>query len=734
MEQKSKYEIEIEKFRHVFSEIKNKRVAIYGMGRRSATLLPGITDFNIVGVLDRDESNVGKELCGIKVISIKDVSTDADVIIINSDPSNYEIIYKRIAKDVIVPVYYADGRLACLSDKDTSYEQNEYWQSSYQELKDKIDKVEIVSFDIFDTLIMRKIFSPEDVFRLLEEKVRVELKLDCEIANVRAQAASMCGSYATINEIYQYIKQQTNLIDKNIIDIMQLEKDIDIDLCITRRDIADLYEYCLTCGKEVYLISDMYYTLQDIKRILDKCGVKVPDDEHIWISCEKKADKVSGSLWEKYSKLVSKDIRCLHIGDNKTGDAKNPVIYGIDSYYIMSAKDMLMKSSILELASSVNTVSDSICLGLVAAKLFNSPFALCSTNGKVSYDDSEIYGYCVYGPLLEKFLIWLYYNSRKDGIDKLLFFARDGYFLEKDYKVVSELLNDGYEQDWCYLPISRRLIYMATMENEDDFKRVVAFPYVGTFAEYMKSRFGIIVTEVTSEYNNRQINAVGDSKDILEWIQPYKDEIIKKAKRERENYLRYLKTDGDMQKGLTYGTVDLGYYGTNQYYLQRLTGIKTKGYCFYACLGKDNVYISDISMTGCFQYGDDYTAEKSIVRKKNMYIETFITAPHGMISYIDNQGKMICKPDGKSQEYFDIKEKVNCGAVDFIVNYINIYKAVLAVNSKEHKKLMQDRRESLEDNLFCNVLNGICNVSNDILEGFYFDNDFVGGKEIKLEI
>ena len=52
MEQKSKYEIEIENFRHIFLDMKNKRVAIYGMGRRSATLLPGITDFNIVGVLD----------------------------------------------------------------------------------------------------------------------------------------------------------------------------------------------------------------------------------------------------------------------------------------------------------------------------------------------------------------------------------------------------------------------------------------------------------------------------------------------------------------------------------------------------------------------------------------------------------------------------------------------------------------------------------------------------------
>lgn len=714
MEQKSKYDIEIENFRHNFRSIKNKRIAIYGMGRRSATLLPGITDFNITGILDRDESNVGKELCGIKVISIKNVENCVDAIVINSDPSNYEIIYKRIAKDVTVPVYYADGRIAALSDKDTRYEQNEYWKSSYQELKDKIDKADIVSFDIFDTLIMRKVFSPEDVFRLLGEEVRAELKLDCEIASIRAQAAQ-CGAYATINEIYGYIKKCTNLTDKNIADIMKLEKDTDIDLCIVRRDIADLYEYCLTCGKEVYFISDMYYTIQDIKRILDKCGVTVPDDEHIWISCEKKADKVSGSLWEEYFKLVGKGNKCLHIGDNKTCDVKNPVRYGIDSYYVMSAKDMLMNSSMAELASDVNTVSDSICLGLVASKLFNSPFALCSTKGKVSFDDSESYGYCVYGPLLEKFLIWLYYKSRKDEIDKLLFFARDGYFLEKDYTMVAELLDDGYEQEWCYLPISRRLIYIATMENEDDFNRVVAFPYVGTFADYMQSRFEIIVTDETSEYNDRQINAVGDSKNILKWIQPYKDKIMEQAKKERKNYLAYLTSDGDMKKELSYGTVDLGYYGTNQYYLQRLTGIKTKGYCFYACLSKDNIYNNEITMDGCFQYGDDYTAEKSIASNKNMYIETFITAPHGMIRYIDDRGNAVCQPDRKSQKNFNVKEKVNCGAVDFINDYISIYKTILAVNCSECIKSMSDRTESLEDILFFNMLNGMCNISRNIL-------------------
>lgn len=733
MKQKSKYDIEIENFRKIFADKKDMRIAIYGLGRRSATLLPGIKDYNVVGLLDRDRSNIGQELCDIKVIAIDNIEDKADIIIINSDPSNYEIIFKRISNMVSIPVYYSDGRLAHIDENDMAYQDNPYWSSSYNDLKRRIDNAQIVSFDIFDTLIMRKIFSPEDVFRLLGNRTK-ELNINTDIGAVRAKISAKCDSCASIDDIYMAIKQETDLSDEVIEDIKTIERDIDEQLCVARNDIAKLYEYCIESGKEVYLISDMYYTLQDIKQLLDKCGLSVIDDRHIWISCEKKKDKISGSMWKEYLTAVGENVKCIHIGDNKIGDIENPAKYGIDSYYVMSGKDMVMNSSISELASHVNTVSDSICLGLVTAKLFNSPFALCSNKGKVSFDNSEVYGYCVYGPLLEKFLIWLYSNSRKDGIDKLLFFARDGYFLEKDYRIVAELLDDGYKQDWCYLPISRRLIYMASMENKEDFKRVVEFPYVGTFADYMKSRFEITVTDETSEYNDRQINAVGDSKNILKWIQPYKEMIMQEAKAERENYLKYLETDGDMQKEICYGTVDLGYYGTNQYYLQRLTDIKAKGYCFYACLSENNVFINDIFMIGCFQYGNDYVAEKSLARKKNMYIETFLTAPYGMIRYIDNQGNMVCEPDGKSQRNFDIKENVNGGAIDFIRDYINIYKSILVADCNEYIKQMQDRTESIEDIIFYNMLNGMCNVSKDILKGFYFDNDFVGGKEIELEI
>ena len=733
MEHNSKYEVEIKRFRHAFANLKDKRIAIYGIGRRSATLLPGIIDYNIVGLLDRDENSIGNELCGIKIIPLKTIEKVADIIIINSDPSNYEIIYRRIKDVISVPIYYADGRKAYIENENTDYEKNEYWKCSYEQLKKKIDDVDIVSFDIFDTIIMRKILSPEDVFRLLGERVATQLGINDNITQVRSIISSKCSACASIDDIYSQMEKFTNLSHTDIVAIKQIEKNIELQLCTVRQDIKMLYDYCIKSGKDVYLLSDMYYEKDDIKSLLGQCGITMPVDEHIWISCERKTDKISGSMWEEYSAEVKKNFKCLHIGDNYEADFEKPSQYGIDSYYVMSAKDMLMHSSLSGIVSHVNTVSDSICLGLVIAKLFNSPFALSSTNGKVYFKQSKTYGYCVYGPLLEKFLIWLYYNSRKDSIDKLLFFARDGFFLERNYSLVSQLLNDDYKQEWCYLPISRRLIYIAAMETESDFKRVISFPFIGTFSEYMKSRFNIEVSDKTRNYNNRQINTVGDCENICEWINLYKEQILVEAEKERKNYINFLEKSGNLNN-IRYGTVDLGYYGTNQYYLQKLTKIKTQGYCFYSCLIDDNVFIKEIAMKGCFQYGYDNLAEKSLAKKKNMHIETFLTAPYGMIKYIDDNGNVVCEADKKNQLNFEIKEDVNSGVQEFISDYISIYKTEIFSLIDKYLKPMEDRKEDLEDYLFYSLLNGMSDVSHDILKEFYFDNDFVGGAEVELEL
>ena len=40
----------------------------------------------------------------------------------------------------------------------------------------------------------------------------------------------------------------------------------------------------------------------------------------------------------------------------------------------------------------------------------------------------------------------------------------------------------------------------------------------------------------------------------------------------------------------------------------------------------------------------------------------------------------------------------------------------------------------LQDEIFFEFLNGKAMVSDDILKGFYFDNDFIGSQEIEVEI
>ena len=57
----------------------------------------------------------------------------------------------------------------------------------------------------------------------------------------------------------------TNLSHTDIVAIKQIEKNIELQLCTVRQDIKMLYDYCIKSGKDVYLLSDMYYEKDDIK-------------------------------------------------------------------------------------------------------------------------------------------------------------------------------------------------------------------------------------------------------------------------------------------------------------------------------------------------------------------------------------------------------------------------------------------------------------------------------------
>ena len=170
--------------------------------------------------------------------------------------------------------------------------------------------------------------------------------------------------------------------------------------------------------------------------------------------------------------------------------------------------------------------------------------------------------------------------------------------------------------------------------------------------------------------------------------------------------------------------VDFSYYGTNQYYFQKLLKKRFDGYYFLACFATNNEYKKTCVMDACFNRPDDPEAEKSFVKNKSAFLESFLTAPYGMIRFIDTSGKMVCEPDKSNQYHFDVKEKVNDGVLEYMHDYLTI----CGISGEDGVT------SSLEAFTYYTFLNQTNFVTEEIKEGFYFDNDMIGSKEVSLEV
>jgi len=76
-------------------------------------------------------------------------------------------------------------------------------------------------------------------------------------------------------------------------------------------------------------------------------------------------------------------------------------------------------------------------------------------------------GYQCLGPLLVGFCQWLKNNSESKNIDELLFFARDGYIIQKAYNILFP------NSPSSYICISRRSVTVPQLVTSENWKDVV---------------------------------------------------------------------------------------------------------------------------------------------------------------------------------------------------------------------------------------------------------------------
>ena len=711
------FELERTRFAMNFANYKDKKIVLYGIGRRTATLTEQTMGFHFVGLMDRDQANIGKKMYGLPIFSLKEAEENADMIIINAPVTYWNVIYGRI-KNSKIPVFFTNGKRAEIKN-DIYDKNNPYWDKSLENFEETLFKYDVITFDMFDTLIVRKVLRPEDVFEIIREKIDEQnIQFPYDYVAVRNQALNnmedLCYSF---DELYWKIQEITGISDEAIVRIKEIELNVEKSLIAPRKVVIDICNKMIKSGKDIYVISDMYFPAYILHKFLFQAGLVI-DVKKIIVSSEKGCSKRQGRIWKYFSENILCGRNAIHVGDDIEGDIRMPARFGINTYYIMSVTQMLCNSSIKELYNMVTNIKESLLVGAVVSQLFHNPFALCASRGKVRFFSEQMWGYCIWGPVIFSFVQWLAEQSKIYKISRFVFFARDGYLIQKDYDYYCTLLKNNLPKS-DYLYVSRRIAYIAAITDEKSFKEWLEFPYIGKFGDFMESRFSVAISP-DNEFFDFQIQMPNDKNKILMWLQPYKENIKDEIAKEREDYIRYLR---GKQLEDSFAIVDIGYNGNTQRKLGNILKKTIIGFYFYNDLSAENECNKQNKLIPCFQSSTDLMAEKSFLFKYPLLLESMFTAPYGVIVKVDKCGHKVCSKKEKNQEYFTQRLFINEGIQKFIKDIMNLFNKCGIKNSLGE--------ELFVDYMF-GVIFGNSALISEIEDYFYWDDIIVQKRENKI--
>ena len=242
---------------------------------------------------------------------------------------------------------------------------------SYDGLKRLIGEYEAISFDIFDTLVMRTVYFNRDVFRIVAQKYQKEVPNFYEL-RVEAEYNLSRTRYPYMEEIYAYIAKECGIDQALATEIMHYEIEVETQVIVPRKEMVEIFNYSKQIGKRVYIVSDMYMHKEDLERIINNIGIV--DYDKILVSCEYDTSKPQ-RLFECYKQEVPADSY-LHIGDSFACDIAPSAKLGIDSFRLKMSSEIWEEAG-NKPSEELETRTEQ---AQYIAKELNSPFSIEKCN------------------------------------------------------------------------------------------------------------------------------------------------------------------------------------------------------------------------------------------------------------------------------------------------------------------------------------------------------------------
>lgn len=314
----------------------------------------------------------------------------------------------------------------------------------------------LVSFDIFDTTLLRSCGTEDNVFALLANSVLGDDASEAFVTefirirkNAELKAKKELGKKeSTTADIYSFadFSAITDVVPK---DILAKEYGLQCAVLYPRKSTLEIIRQHREKGDLICFISDMHLPASVIKKSLERYGILLPQDQ-LFVSSEVGMTKASGELFDYVRGKYSGIARWEHYGDNPVSDYSSPKRKGIKAHLVHLAR------------TPYYTLEFQVCqyghpIGW-KTRLQAIQKILCENNdGAYSSLISEISA-----PLFVSYVYEIMKDATVRNIKHLYFFSRDGYAF---YQIAQQFAGVFPDLGLHYLYVSRRTLYLPSIDS-----------------------------------------------------------------------------------------------------------------------------------------------------------------------------------------------------------------------------------------------------------------------------
>jgi len=515
----------------------------------------------------------------------------------------------------------------------------------------QIKKAELLSIDLFDTLLTRTFAQPTDLFYALEKKLKLHMEERGERFNHFAKARIESEfqlrkekgfkQEVTLDEIYARLQSNMTLSKAQAQAIQKMELELEEQSIIPIKQVIDIIrDFKKTLKLNVILVSDTYFSEKFISKILKNNGLEGLCDR-LYLSSTHNFLKSTGSMFQLIKKKENiPGKKWMHIGDNKDSDYNIPKRLGIKAAWFNES--LLTRYERNYFNDPRYHYSRSTIAGLMKQARFQCPYK--NENEKIIWDTTIN----VSAPLIIAYVHWCLGRAKALGLTRLYFMARDGQIMYKIANILNRIFHLSLQ--FHYLYVSRQsLLFPAMKELDNESLEWILAPTSIITPRIILNRINIEPEEikhVIKKYGFDDADEPLERKELnhfqsVLFASEVRDLIQSRIKIYRENTLGYLQQE-NLAKDGTFALVDIGWNGTLQRSISRLLEMKGNDFAingFYFGLQRSLKHKRSDTLETFF-----FSPETPHGLEKETYIipiiEMFTAADHGgVIKYISENGQ-----------------------------------------------------------------------------------------------